>query len=99
MLTIEHKQRFIQRSRMEIIASLLKYSIDGSRKTRLIYKCNLSLSLFNKYVDCLIEGELLQKNTEMNPRQRSIETYHTTEKGMEFLRDYEKISKILNEIC
>ena len=71
---------------------LLEKSYDGSRKTRLIYGCNLSLSQFNKYAAYLIEGKLLTKKKDKN----SFEIYKITKKGIEFLRDYEKIRKILD---
>ena len=88
------KQHFTQRSRLEIAVCLLTNSYDSSRKTRLIYRCNLSVSQFNKYSEYLIEGELLRKKIET----KGIEVYYTTEKGKAFLKDYEKINKTLNKL-
>jgi predicted transcriptional regulator len=88
------KQPFLQRSRMEIIACLLNNSYHGSRKTRLVYSCNLSVSQFNKYVAYLIEGELLRKRIEEN----GVEVYSITDKGIGFLKDYEKIQKTLEKM-
>lgn len=76
------------------MACILRNSNAASRKTRLIYRCNLSLSQFNKYVHCLIEGELLKKRVEEN----GVEVYSTTDKGKEFLGDYEKVRKILDKM-
>ena len=92
-MKVKDKQRFLQRSRIEIIACLLAYSSKGSRKTRLIYGCNLSVSQFNKYSAYLIEGELLEKRIDGNS-----DVYYTTEKGIEFLKDYEGIKKLLDKI-
>lgn len=93
-MSAKRSRHFIQRSRIEIMVCLLEKSYDGSRKTRLIYGCNLSLSQFNKYADYLIEGKLLTKKKNEN----NSEIYKITEKGKEFLRDYEKIRKILDEM-
>jgi len=88
------KEIFHQRSRLEIIACLLEKSYHGSRKTRLIYGCNLSLSQFKKYSGYLIEGDLLTKNK----NEDGAEVYLTTEKGKEFLIDYERIKSTLDKI-
>lgn len=81
------------------MASILENCYDGQRKTRLIQKCNLNLSQFNKYVDYLIENGLLTKNVENGTNKfKFVESYHTTVKGIEYVKDYRKISKILDEI-
>ena len=85
------KRRFIQRSRLDIIACILSKAENGSRKTRLIYQCNLSVSQFNKYAMSLLEGALLETRTSGN----NIVTYYTTHKGKEFLQDYQKIHLVL----
>ena len=90
-MTPETKRHFSQRSRLEIIACLLTSAYDGSRKTRLIYRCNLSLSQFKKYVDFLIEGGLLKKRVE----GKRVEVYYITERGKTFLKDYERIMETL----
>ena len=85
------KRRFIQRSRLDIIACILSNAENGSRKTRLIYQCNLSVSQFNKYATSLLEGALLETRTSGN----KIVTYYTTHKGKEFLQDYQQIHLVL----
>jgi predicted transcriptional regulator len=93
---LKHKKKsagFSQRSRIDIIACILKHAKDVSRKTRLIYGCNLSLSQFNKYALCLIESGLLDKN-----QLEGIEFYETTDKGLIFLEDYVRISKVLQQM-
>jgi predicted transcriptional regulator len=94
LLRARDQRRFLQRSRIDIIACVLENSDNSSRKTRLIYRCNLSLSQFNMYADCLIEGELLKKYLTQN----GTEIFETTEKGKKFLNDYEKIRKILEKM-
>ena len=88
-----YKARFSQRSRIDIIACILKRSNHGSRKTRLIYKCNLSMAQFKRYAECLIEGGLLTKYS----GESGAEIYETSEKGKKFLEDYGRIIKILEQ--
>ena len=89
----EKNRGFLQRSRIDIIACILSNSNGSSRKTRLIYKCNLSLSQFGAYVDRLTEGGLLKRYV----NDKGKEIYETAEKGKDFLKDYEKIKKILDQ--
>ena len=86
--------RFRQRSRIDIMACILENSNEGSRKTRLIYRCNLSLAQFNLYKDCLIEVGLL----EASRLEDGTEVYETTEKGKKFLEDYRRIKGILDKM-
>lgn len=91
-MTGQVKKGFVQRSRIDIIACILKNASKGSRKTRMIYRCNLSLAQFKTYENCLIAGELLSRDT----NETGIENYKTTEKGKEFLKDFARIKKILD---
>jgi len=78
---------------VEIMACILENSNETSRKTRLIYRCNLSLSQFNLYRECLVEAGLLK----VSKREDGVEIFETTKKGKNFLEDYKKIKKILSE--
>jgi len=89
----EKKVGFSQRGRVDIIACILENSNSSSRKTRLIYRCNLSLSQFNFYAECLIQGGLLKK---FEKNGKGI--YETTEKGKAFIKDYAKISEVLEKM-
>ncbi len=75
------------------MACILENSNETSRKTRLIYRCNLSLSQFNLYRECLVEAGLLK----VSKREDGVEIFETTKKGKNFLEDYKKIKKILSE--
>ena len=86
------KPRFSKRSRMDIIACILEKSNEGSRKTRLIYRCNLSLSLFNLYKEFLVETRLLK----VSRREDGVRIFETTQKGKQFLEDYGKIKTCLS---
>lgn len=83
---------FSRRSRMDIMACILENSNESSRKTRLIYRCNLSLLQFNLYKNCLAEIGLLKASK----REDGVEIFETTEKGKEFLKAYGKIKTCLS---
>jgi predicted transcriptional regulator len=84
---------FSKRSRVDIIACILGNSNSSSRKTRLIYRCNLSLSQFNFYAECLMQGNLLKKHEE-----NGKEIYEITEKGKAFMKDYANIKEVLEKM-
>jgi|Deesub1362B_J571_1020462.scaffolds.fasta_scaffold08319_4 predicted transcriptional regulator len=81
------------RSRLEIIADILKAAGDGSRKTRIMYFANLSYRLLERYLARVIEARLLSRNGER---------YEITEKGKIFLEKFEiysrKESRVRKEI-
>jgi len=93
-LSSEDKFHFQQRSRIDIIACILENSNRGARKTKLIYKCNLSFSQFNLYKNCLVKAGLINVLTQND----GIEIFETTEKGKEFLKDYRRIKDVLDKM-
>jgi len=76
---------------MDIMSCILENSNKSSRKTRLIYGCNLSSSNFNLYKEFLVEAGLLK----VSRREDGVEIFETTEKGKEFSKDYRKIQTYL----
>jgi predicted transcriptional regulator len=76
-----------RRSRVEIIADILKTAIEGSNKTKLVYSTNINFKVLNENLELLVERgfiEVLGKRL------------YTTESGLEFLRIYEKMSGLLD---
>lgn len=72
---------------MEIAAGILEIAKNGSRKTRIMYLGNLSFDLLQKYVDMLVKLGLLEIR---NDHER---VYVATEKGREFLEDFNELQK------
>jgi predicted transcriptional regulator len=73
------------RSSFEIIAEILETAKDGAKKTRIMYACGLSFRFVQKYLDLLIDTGLLAMGS----------SYKTTEKGMGFLRKYQKLELLM----
>jgi len=90
-LKTRSKIGFSQRSRLDIMACILKNSNESSRKTRLIYGCNLNLRVFNLYRKYLVSGGFLK----VSRREDGVEIFDTTVKGKEFITDYKNIERIL----
>ncbi|MDG6222609.1 MAG: DUF4364 family protein [Candidatus Bathyarchaeota archaeon] len=79
-----------RRDRLYIISEILSICKDGSLKTQIMYKANLSFAQLNEYIDFLIKIELItiQKESGKN-------VYRITAKGQKYLEKYKDISEIL----
>jgi predicted transcriptional regulator len=75
------------RSRIQIAADILEIAKDGSRKTKIMYLGNLSFDLLQKYLDMLVNYDLLEV------RGGPDKSYVATEKGKQFLMDYRELQK------
>jgi len=79
-----------RRSEMEIIAEILTLTQNGAKKTEILYKGYLSYNQLNKYINFLIEKDILsEKNVQNNGS--SSKFYFVTNRGNEFLKDINKI--------
>ena len=73
------------RSSFEIIAEILKVAKNGAKKTRIMYSCGFSYRFTEKYLTLLLETGLLRIGS----------SYHTTEKGLRFLQNYQTMELLL----
>jgi predicted transcriptional regulator len=81
-----------RRDRLYIIAEILVIAKDGSLKTQIMYRANLSFAQLNEYLNFLIKRELIKVNTE---NRKTL--YKTTSKGVKYLENYEEISNLLRK--
>ena len=81
-----------RRDRLYIIAEILAIAKDGSLKTQIMYRANLSFAQLNGYLSFLVERELLKINTDSRKT-----LYKTTAKGVKYLESYEEISSLLSK--
>ncbi len=81
-----------RRDRLYIIAEILVIAKDGSLKTQIMYRANLSFAQLNEYLSFLLKRELLKRNTENGKT-----FYKTTSKGVKYLENYEEISNLLRK--
>jgi predicted transcriptional regulator len=76
----------MKRSLFEIIAEILQVAKNGAKKTNIMYSCNLSYRMTEKFLNYLLEAGFI----------RIGNSFHTTEKGMQFLQAYQTLELLLN---
>jgi len=81
-----------RRDRLYIIAEILAIAKDGSLKTQIMYRANLSFAQLNEYLNFLLKMGLLKRNT-----QNRKTLYKITSKGVKYLENYEEISNLLRK--
>lgn len=86
------KKTFVKRGRLEIIYEILSVSRKPTQKTRILYSCNLSYDQLQKYLKYLSHHELLSSSN-----SKGKERFQTTEKGLEFIKGYERLNRFLEE--
>ena len=85
-----NKNQRKRRDRLYIIAEILEIAKDGTLKTQIMYKANLSFSQLNEYLNFLVSLNLLEC------KQADGKTvYKTTEKGIKYLDNYKEILQLL----
>jgi len=79
-----------RRGKLEIMYDILSLCIRPAAKTHIMYQANLSYSQLQKYLEYLLQTNLLETdNTEEK------ELYTVTEKGMNLIQNYKKLLEIL----
>ena len=79
-----------RRDKLFIIAEILEIAKEGTLKTQVMYRANLSFTQLNDYLRFMLRINLLAKVNE-NDKER----YETTDKGMDFLQRYREITELL----
>jgi len=81
------------RTRLEILASILKVASNGSLKTHIMYKANLSHRQLERYLAFLEERGLLRQ---LHDEETGTRMYRVTDNGFDFLREYSHISGFMS---
>lgn len=79
-----------RRDKLYIIAEILEIAKDGTLKTQVMYRANLSFTQLNDYLGFMLKNELLGK-VSLNDK----DMYKATEKGIDFLQRYREITDLL----
>jgi len=85
-----NKNQRKRRDRLYIIAEILEIAKDGTLKTQIMYKANLSFSQLNEYLNLLVNLNLLESK-QINGKA----IYKTTDKGFKYLDSYKEILQLL----
>ena len=79
------------RSRTEIVAMILETANGGATKIKIMYNAMLSYNQLKNYLSVLIHNNLIEYHN-------CIKKFRTTEKGLHFLKMYNKIRKLLPQL-
>jgi len=90
-LSYSHKIR--KRSDIDIIASILGEACKGARKTRIMYRCNLSHKQLQVYLKLLVGMEFLASHSEKDNSELGL--FKTTAKGLQFLDAHRTLKALM----
>jgi len=81
-----------RRDKLSIIAEILEIAKDGTLKTQIMYKANLSFTQLNDYLKFMLKTALLKKLV-----NKGKVVYVATEKGLDFLQRHLELTELLKE--
>jgi predicted transcriptional regulator len=81
-----------RRDKLSIISEILEIAKEGTLKTQIMYKANLSFAQLNDYLKFMVKTSLLSKF-----RVNGKDIYSTTEKGTDFLKRHFELTQLLQE--
>jgi predicted transcriptional regulator len=81
-----------RRDKLRIIAEILEIAKNGTFKTQIMYKANLSFAQLNEYIKFMINAELMEQSN-----QSGREVYAATAKGADFLQRHNELTELLNK--
>ena len=88
--TIHRRKRLSLRGRMDIMASILSETKRVSRKTRIMYSCNLSFRQLKVYLKLLVDKGFL-KVIPIRESETVADAFQITKKGRTFLKAYDNL--------
>ncbi|RLI47218.1 hypothetical protein DRO69_01185 [Candidatus Bathyarchaeota archaeon] len=84
----------MHRSKIDIIADILQVAARGTKKTHIMYGCNLSFEQLQTYLNLLLDRGLLRVNAE-NEKCGNSTFFQTTARGHIFLKAHRNLREIL----
>jgi len=82
-----------KRSDIDIMANILSETRKGARKTRIMYKCNLSHTQLQVYLKLLLGMRFLASHSEKDSSESDL--FKTTAKGLKFLDAYRALKALM----
>ena len=79
----------MRRNDLDICADLLKVTMNGAKKTQMVYKANLNFNIVKKYIKRLSDNELIKSENGH---------FFTTDKGSRFLAKYRELVEPLSAL-
>lgn len=79
-----------RRDKLSIIGEILEIAKQGTLKTQIMYKANLSFAQLNEYLKFMLSIKLIERLT-----NQGKEVYLATKKGLDFLQRQNEIAELL----
>ena len=79
-----------RRDKLYILAEILEIAKEGTLKTQIMYRANLSFTQLNDYLRFMLKISLLEKVL-----RNDRDTYKATDKGLDFIQRYREITELL----
>jgi predicted transcriptional regulator len=93
LVQTEKQTEFTVRGRMDIIADILSHAKHGTKKTRIMYMCNLSFRQLSTYLDFLLKESFLAS---IISKEENARLFRTTKKGLAFLEAYANLQAVIS---
>jgi len=90
---LSYPRRIRKRSDVDVMASVLKEAHEGARKTRIMYRCNLSHTQLQVYLKLLLGMGFLVSHSEKDSSELGF--FKTTAKGLKFLDAYRALKALI----
>ena len=90
---LSYPRRIRKRSDVDVMASVLKEAHKGARKTRIMYRCNLSHTQLQVYLKLLLGMGFLASHSEKDSNE--LDLFKTTAKGLKFLDAYRTLKALM----
>ena len=87
------KLGFPKRSHLQVVQDILVYCQRSTRKTHIMYGCNLSYQQLQKYLGLLVDAEFLRATVDHGGRMYSL-----TDSGREYVGHYRDLAPMLEKI-
>jgi len=81
-----------RRDKLFIISEILEITREGSLKTQVMYRANLSFTQLNDYLNFMLKTNFLKKTSVAGK-----DVYGATDKGLDFLDRYRETTELLME--
>jgi len=93
LVQAEKEAAFAVRGRIDIIADILDVAKKGTKKTRIMYTCNLSFRQLRAYLDLLLKKGFLSI---LKSEGEGSRIFKTTKKGLAFLKAYQTLQAVIS---
>jgi len=81
------------RSQIDIMANILNEAVKWVKKTRIMYRCNLSHRQLQRYLKLLLAMELLKSVSKKESDETNF--FKTSAKGRDFLDAYRRLKALM----